>query len=149
MKDFWSVEFLLLEQILRVDPYFQSFSTSSSWLPFLNVPSNSIKNWTSNYFIQQHSSSSIIMGYHGQLIKQSRITVRGRQSIDLTLQGKPKHTVGCPRKDNFPRLFPSIFSSGAEPTFLGTRLTGTLPHERPDSRRYHTVASRGTQVPQV
>jgi hypothetical protein len=36
------------EQPLRVDPYFQYFSTSSSWLPFLHVPSNSIKNWTNN-----------------------------------------------------------------------------------------------------
>jgi hypothetical protein len=44
------------------------------------------------------------------------------------------------------RRFPSIFSSGAEPTFLGTRLTGPPTHERPDSCRYHTVASRGTHL---
>jgi hypothetical protein len=42
------------------------------------------------------------------------------------------------------RRFPSIFSSRSEPTFLGTRLTGSLPHECPDSHRYHTFASRGT-----
>jgi hypothetical protein len=39
-----------------------------------------------------------------------------------------------------------IFSSGSEPTFLGTRLTGLLTHERLGSRRYHTVASRGTHL---
>jgi hypothetical protein len=42
------------------------------------------------------------------------------------------------------RKFPSIFSSGSEPTLLGTRLTGSLPHKRPDSHRHHTLASRGT-----
>jgi hypothetical protein len=64
------------------------------------------------------------MGYHGQLIKQSRITVRGRQSIDLNLASRPKHTVGCPRKDNFPRLFPKVLGLGAKPTVLGARLAG-------------------------
>jgi hypothetical protein len=44
------------------------------------------------------------------------------------------------------KRFPSIFSSGAEPTFLGTRLTSSPTDERPDSHRYHTVASRGTHL---
>jgi hypothetical protein len=42
------------------------------------------------------------------------------------------------------RRLPSIFSSGSEPTFLGTRLTGSLPYERPNSHMYHTISSRGT-----
>jgi hypothetical protein len=44
------------------------------------------------------------------------------------------------------RRFPSIFSSGAEPTFLDTRLTGSPTHERPDSCRHHTVVSRGIHL---
>jgi hypothetical protein len=44
------------------------------------------------------------------------------------------------------RWFPSIFNSGSEPTFLGTRLTGSLTHKRPGSHRYHNVASRGTHL---
>jgi hypothetical protein len=44
------------------------------------------------------------------------------------------------------RRFPSIFSSGSEPTFLGTRLTGSHTHERPSSHRHHTVAIRGTHL---
>jgi hypothetical protein len=44
---------------------------------------NTIKKCTINLFTQKISHSSIIKGYHGQLIKPSRITVRGRQSIDL------------------------------------------------------------------
>jgi hypothetical protein len=40
------------------------------------------------------------------------------------LQGKPKHTVGYPRKDNFPRPFPKVLGLGAMPTVLGARLAG-------------------------
>jgi hypothetical protein len=47
------------------------------------------------------------MGYHGQLIKQSRITVRGRQSIDSKpLQGIPKHTEWCPNRADTDQMVP-------------------------------------------
>jgi hypothetical protein len=88
------------------------------------------------------------------LIKQSWSE---RLIIDwfITLQGGPKHTEECipqesPTKNEtgyaLTRQFSSIFSSGSEPTFFGTRLTGSPTHERLDSRRYHTVASRGTHL---
>jgi hypothetical protein len=46
----------------------------------------------------ESSHSSIITGYHGQVIKQSRITVRGRQSIDsYTLQGNLNTRSSAPK----------------------------------------------------
>jgi hypothetical protein len=48
MKGFLAGGVSFAEQLLRIDPYFQYFSTGSSGLLFLTVPSNSIKNWTSN-----------------------------------------------------------------------------------------------------
>jgi hypothetical protein len=66
----WILTFNILAQIL--------VSLSLLWWA-----TNTIKYCTNNYFTQKISHSSIIKGYYGQLIKQSRITVRGGQSIDL------------------------------------------------------------------
>jgi hypothetical protein len=74
------------------------------------------------------SHSSIIKGYHGQLIKQSRITVRGRQSIhSKTLQGKPKHTERCPNKADTDHTVPIDPQFEIDITVPGTRLSGMPP----------------------
>jgi hypothetical protein len=124
------------KQLLRVDPYFQSFSTNSSWLPFLSVPTNSIKNWTSNYFIQPYSSSSIIMGYHGQLIKQSRITVRGRQSIDLNLARSTQTHGRLPPQRQLSQAVPKNPRVGMKGHSLWCRLSG-IPREIPEVTIHH------------
>jgi hypothetical protein len=78
--------------------------------------------------MQKISHSSIIKGYHGQLIKQSRITVRGRQSIDSkTLQGKPKHTDRCPNRVDTDQVVPIDPQFGIDITVPGTRLFGMPP----------------------
>jgi hypothetical protein len=69
--------------------------------------------------------------------------MRGRQPVDLkTLQGRPKHTVGCPRQDNHQAV-------PKEPRFrikghsLWYRLSG-IPREAPRLTCVPPVASRET-----
>jgi hypothetical protein len=46
------------------------------------------------------------MGYHGQLIKQSQITVRGRQSIDLNLARETQTHGRLPPKGQLSQAVP-------------------------------------------
>jgi hypothetical protein len=81
-----------------MDPYFQYFSSVSSEVIITKWAIDTHKNCTTQLIHTESSHSSIITGYHGQLIKQSRITVRGRQSIDsYTLQGNLNTRSGAPQ----------------------------------------------------
>jgi hypothetical protein len=74
--------------------------------------------------MQKHSPSSIIKGYHGQLIKQSQITVRGWQSIGL----KPCKVDLNKRSGAPTELTPTRrFGLGSKLTVSGTRLSD-MPH---------------------
>jgi hypothetical protein len=61
--------------------------------------------------------------------------VRGRQPVDLTLQGGPKHTVGCPREDNH-QVVPKNLQIGIESYSLWYMLS-SIPREAPGLTMHH------------
>jgi hypothetical protein len=66
--------------------------------------------------------------------------VRGRQPVDLTLQGIHKHTVGCPREDNHQAVTKNP-RFGIKGHNLWYRLSG-IPHEAPRLTCAPPVVSR-------
>jgi hypothetical protein len=78
---FWLVGLFCQKATRIMDPYFQYFSSNSSEM-IITMMRNSYNQELYNTINSRRRFHIIIKGYHGQLIKQSRITVRGRQSID-------------------------------------------------------------------
>jgi hypothetical protein len=71
------------------------------------------------------------------LIKQSQITVRGRQSIDSNLARVDLNTrSGAPTELTPTRQFPKILGLGANLTVPGTRLSGRSHPVHPASHMY-------------
>jgi hypothetical protein len=75
------------------------------------------------------------MGYHGQLIKQSQITVRGRQSIDLNLGSLTQTHGRLPSKEQLSEAVSKNPRVGIESYSPGCKVSWYTPQ----SIQSHTI----------